>query len=153
MIELVRIDTTTGEVTYTGVPTYNVAAGEGRVWFQGFAGLHVSDTHSGYAVEVDPATHQMLRAAAIDLAADHASTPRRRPVGPVAPPRHPTDTRPRLDRGSEVRGAPGRRVHEECAVATGDGTGRELVHAPGGGERRHRDAAEVERTEVGGRAA
>ncbi len=69
VIELVRIDTTTGEVTYTGVPTYNVAAGEGRVWFQGFAGLQVSDTHSGYAVEVDPATHQMLRAAAIDLAA------------------------------------------------------------------------------------
>ena len=112
VIELVRIDTTTGEVTYTGVPTYNVVAGQGRVWFQGFAGLQVSDTHSGYAVEVDPATHQMLRAAAIDLAAIHASTPRRRPVGPVAPPRHPTDTRPRVS------------AAQKCVVHQGDGCTR-----------------------------
>jgi hypothetical protein len=68
VLELIEVDTMTGEVTFTGIPTYNVAAGGGRVWFQGFAGVKVSGTHPGYAVEVDPATGRMRRAALIDLA-------------------------------------------------------------------------------------
>jgi hypothetical protein len=67
VLELVEVDTTTGQVTFTGIPTTNVSAGGGRVWFQGFSALQASDTQPDYAVEIDPGSRQMLRAATIDL--------------------------------------------------------------------------------------
>ena len=69
VIELVKIDLATGQITFTGTPTTNVAAGGGRVWFQGFAGVRLDDTHPDDVVEIDPATARMLRAATVGLSA------------------------------------------------------------------------------------
>jgi hypothetical protein len=69
-IELIRIDTFTGGVTFTGVATTNVAAGGARVFFQGFAGPLISNTHPGWVVQVAPSDAHLLRAARID----HGST-------------------------------------------------------------------------------
>jgi hypothetical protein len=63
VIELIRVDTTTGGVTFTGIATTNVAAGDGQLWFQGFAGLMLGDTHADDVVQLDPATARPLRAA------------------------------------------------------------------------------------------
>jgi hypothetical protein len=65
-IELIRVDTSTGGVTFTGVATTNVAAGGGRVFFQGFAGAKLSTTHPGWVVQVAPSDGQPMRAARID---------------------------------------------------------------------------------------
>ena len=153
MIELVRIDEqTTGEVTYTGVPTYNVTAVRAGCG-SGVRRAPRVPTHS--AASKHPATHQMLRARGDrpQQGGDHASTPRRRPVGPVAPPRHPTDTRPQrgprlrsawCTRAMGARGIHGRHGRQAPVVRS--------VHGPGGGERRHREDTEVERTEVSSRS-
>lgn len=65
VLELIEVDATTGEVTFTGIATANVASGHGRLWFQGFAGLMLGDTHPDDVVELDPATARPLRAATI----------------------------------------------------------------------------------------
>jgi hypothetical protein len=67
MIELVKVDTASGHVTSTGIPTANVAAGAGRVWFQGFAGAKLGDTYPDDVVEIDPVSTRMLRAATVGL--------------------------------------------------------------------------------------
>jgi len=66
-IELIKIDTRTGQVTYTGIPTANVVAGGGRVWFQGFAGATIAATHPDEAVEIDPGTGRIIRAASVGI--------------------------------------------------------------------------------------
>ena len=67
LIELVGVDTASGQVTPTGIPTANVAAGAGRVWFQGFAGAKISNTYPDDVVEIDPVSARMLRAATVGL--------------------------------------------------------------------------------------
>lgn len=69
VIELVRIDTPSGGTTFTGIPTTNVAAGSGRVWFQGFAGVMLTDTHPDDVVELDPASTRPIRAATVGYGA------------------------------------------------------------------------------------
>jgi hypothetical protein len=67
-IELIRVDTFSGGVSFTGIATTNVAAGLDRVFFQGFAGPKVSNTHPGWVVQVDPSDAHLMRAARIDYA-------------------------------------------------------------------------------------
>lgn len=69
VIDLVRVETLDGSMTSTGVATTNVAAGAGRVWFQGFAGAKLANTHPGWVVEADQATGHPVRAARIDYSA------------------------------------------------------------------------------------
>jgi hypothetical protein len=81
VIELLRVGTADGSLASTGVSTTNVVAGAGRVWFQGFAGAKLTNTHPGWLVELDQATGRPVRAARIDYA---AITPPELAIDPTA---------------------------------------------------------------------
>lgn len=67
LIELLSVDTRSGQATATGIPTANVAAGAGRVWFQGFTGAKLTDKYPDDIVQIDPRSARMVRAATLDL--------------------------------------------------------------------------------------
>jgi hypothetical protein len=66
-IELIEVDPGTGDVTFTGIPTANVASGAGELWFQGFVGPAPPDPRPGAVVELDPTRKRPKRVASVGL--------------------------------------------------------------------------------------
>ena len=131
------------------LPTANVAAGRGPgAGSRGSRAPRSRTPTRAYVVEIDPAIGaDAPRPRPIGLDAITTCAPRRRPglasgCSPAAD--WSGSGRERL-RSAWCTTAPG--APRERGRRARDGTARELAHAPGGGERRHRHPTEVDRAE------
>jgi hypothetical protein len=69
-LDLVQVDTASGAITRTGIPTANVAVAGDQVWFAGYdPQFKLNTADSSVIGRVDPATHKISQATHVDATA------------------------------------------------------------------------------------